>query len=1262
MPIRLAACGLAVALGVSACIPDLGIGEGANITCEGVQDCPEGMSCVIATGALQGRCVRPGSDGVAPTLVPGSVATSRPAVGLGAVVELSFAVSEALLADPLVQFAWSGSATVDVAPVTPRSDADVAAKRYSYRYQASGDEPEQLASLVVEMTDGAGNRGRDSVPGVVGFDFSPPALLVDPAELIIAGPSASPVPPVDVTNGSTLTVLALLDERVVAGSRLLLAAPGPADSPCLAAGVVEASAGAGSTDTALRFSLQFEAAAVAAPPDGVYRVCLSLEDLAGNATGLELGLVQVDTQAPSAPVVDVRSTIVYTRAPWGDERGASASYTVLGAAGAAPGDTYAVVYGAQGERLAFAAVDADGAFGPIELPPPDRNLVWLEVVDRAGNPSARVAVRSGRLVAALSGKIRGDVFSNPHRVIEQPWAPPGLGEDSGFELSEEKLRPAGAAAPALDAQDGVSVEVEGRLEWQLAGKATDLPAGTAQLIMSAWDGERGRGLLYGGVDVGGPSDAMYGIEGLQLTRIYPTSTGPGALVGGSMAYHAGADAIFMFGGIGTSISGRLWRWNSTEWMDAAPGPMPSGLTRFFSAMAYDPIGDRLVVVGGCADGDCDLLLGDCWSWDEAGGWQLISDAPAAPGPRFLASAAWDEANGEVVVFGGFTSRDPAVALDDLWALSGSVWIERTPARSPPPRGVAPMVSVPGGGIYLYGGSTTVGAGAPCDQTSPCLGDFWRWDGTDWQDLGTPPPGARAGHVLLHDKTADELLLLGPPPTVAGVATNELWTYSLATEQWRQVAGGVAMPGRANHALAFDASARRVAAFGGEVAAGQVCDDSDEYCDGVWGWNGLLWTTLEPPPGPGPVARGRALPGVAAGDNGDVFLYGGQGTAPGCDPMSQNCGDFWRWHDSSWELLCGDSFASPCPPGRLRWTSLAYDTARGLVYLFGGLTDGPGGGEGTDALWSWSALGGWTLRCGGSLAPGCAGPALLHSGKLVFHPILDRVLLFGGLEWNDPDWNSVDDVWAWHEAGGAWEPICSGDCGLPASRMAVNAAYDANRARTLIWTGDRPAELFDLNGGTVTVLDASGSTPGMLKYPGMAVDPDRGELVINGGQSLTDVVKDESWTVDISPAARPALLFAIDWRPAGIPYEAVWAVAATALAGGTGYSVDLSTDANTGDADLIGEPIGGAIVEAWDVATRSWVVIASGQHSAAAPATFSGSHVVAGGFVNGGNNQLFVRLVPAAGWGNGPAAAKIVLDHLAVAVDYQLAGPDPAPGN
>lgn len=136
-----------------------------------------------------------------------------------------------------------------------------------------------------------------------------------------------------------------------------------------------------------------------------------------------------------------------------------------------------------------------------------------------------------------------------------------------------------------------------------------------------------------------------------------------------------------------------------------------------AAAAYDDARGRVVVFGGIHPED-ETGAVETWEWDGRG-WELMV-ADSAPPPRAMAAMAYDPVRRRVVLFGGFWRNGP---LDDTWEWDGHHWVERTGDRGPPGRMSHQL-------LYDRVGQRIVLIGGMAEDV--LFDDIWTWDGDVWR--------------------------------------------------------------------------------------------------------------------------------------------------------------------------------------------------------------------------------------------------------------------------------------------------------------------------------------------------------------------------------------------------------------------------------------------------------------------------------------------------------------------------------------------------
>jgi|GEM_PF-842710 len=273
------------------------------------------------------------------------------------------------------------------------------------------------------------------------------------------------------------------------------------------------------------------------------------------------------------------------------------------------------------------------------------------------------------------------------------------------------------------------------------------------------------------------------------------------------------------------------RWSRID----EPGPSP----RWGGAFAFDEARGQLVLFGGSALGRGSVA--ETWSWDGASWARLATNEVPE---RIDHAMAYDPVRERIVLFGGIVDNDPA---GDTWEWDGSTWTEVS-VDGPGPRYAHDMTYDPAaGGVVLFGGTD--------DATE--FGDTWLWDGTGWTLLATDGPSPRKGHAMTFDDTAGVVQLFGG---FDGLARSDTWEWDGAG--WTLVAVDGPAP-REEHTLAYDRSGRAVVAFGGIGFFSTLFND-------LWTWI-ADWAPVPTEGGPSP--RFLHMMGYHPANQG-VLVFGG----------------------------------------------------------------------------------------------------------------------------------------------------------------------------------------------------------------------------------------------------------------------------------------------------------------------------------------------------------------------------------------------------
>ena len=283
-------------------------------------------------------------------------------------------------------------------------------------------------------------------------------------------------------------------------------------------------------------------------------------------------------------------------------------------------------------------------------------------------------------------------------------------------------------------------------------------------------------------------------------------------------------------------------------------------------------------------------------------WTQQSPATSPPA-RYAASMAYDQTTSQLVLFGGFDSKN--TVLGDPWTWDGSTWTQQTPTTSPPARYYPSMAYDPATSqLVLFGGRGANGG---------LLGDTWTWNGSTWtQQSPTLSPPARVAASLAYDPATSQLVLFGGVTGPDG-QLGDTWTWNGST--WTQQSPVISPPARWAASMAYDPAASQLVLFGGEGQDGLLGD--------TWTWDGSTWTQQSPTTSP-PARNYASMAYDTAASQ--LVLFGGE-------DRDGNAGDTWTWDGNAWT----QQSPATSPPARLS-ASMAYDTAASQLVLFGGASN------------------------------------------------------------------------------------------------------------------------------------------------------------------------------------------------------------------------------------------------------------------------------------------------------------------------------------
>lgn len=233
------------------------------------------------------------------------------------------------------------------------------------------------------------------------------------------------------------------------------------------------------------------------------------------------------------------------------------------------------------------------------------------------------------------------------------------------------------------------------------------------------------------------------------------------------------------------------------------------------------------------------------------------------------------------------------------------------------------------------------------------------------------------------------------------------------------------------------------------------------------------------------------------------------------------GDTWAFspnYPNLWQSL------SVGTPGGRRGASAVYDPVRKRMILFGGYN-----GAWLNDVWALplDPPGPWT-----QLSTSGSPPTTRMLTPLVYDPVRDRVLLFGGWSGTQP----LSDTWALSLAGTPqWTQLGSSN---PPARFGHLAFYDPTGDRLVVLTGSNGSDLADVwalalgSGNAWSPITPAGVAPVGRYYSAGAFIPEQSRFVFYGGQHsgalgdlwFLDLAPTPSWTNVANAGVQPPSLY------------------------------------------------------------------------------------------------------------------------------------------
>jgi N-acetylneuraminic acid mutarotase len=217
-----------------------------------------------------------------------------------------------------------------------------------------------------------------------------------------------------------------------------------------------------------------------------------------------------------------------------------------------------------------------------------------------------------------------------------------------------------------------------------------------------------------------------------------------------------------------------------------------------------------------------------------------------------------------------------------------------------------------------------------------LGETWAYDTNTntWENMHpTESPFGLIGARMVYDSESDRMILFGGLDAKSFSAIPDVWAYDYETNSWKNMHPAGDPPGVDNFlAMSYDVSADRIIAWG--CAAGTI---------GVYDYNSNTWESKDTKIYPSYCDYNAMVYDPGTGLN---ILFGGTKRSDE-SPTNETWG--YDYSSNSWKSLSVKN-----PPSARGWHAMVYDSAAGVMVLFGG---GESRDKFTDEVWVYNPVSG-----------------------------------------------------------------------------------------------------------------------------------------------------------------------------------------------------------------------------------------------------------------------------------------------------------------
>jgi Galactose oxidase, central domain/FlgD Ig-like domain len=323
------------------------------------------------------------------------------------------------------------------------------------------------------------------------------------------------------------------------------------------------------------------------------------------------------------------------------------------------------------------------------------------------------------------------------------------------------------------AEEVAALSLAGPPEWSFVVEPVPLPSAWDEYT-AIHDPVRDRMIIFGSPD---PNPwALRLDEKPRWVQLDPGGPTPFVQWNHAAVYDPVGDQMIVFGGFSAccpDITSETWLLSLGEGSRWSLLDLPEGPSdRSAPAAIYDPARKRMIVFGGLTLAG---LSNETWALSipsptssDPYSWKELVTVGTTPSPRWFAGAVYDPVQDRMLVIGGY----PDEVQSEIWSLTlgdQPTWTRVLPEGPEPSSGWAraAFYDQPRRRVVLFGGARVL---TLSDETwALTLGAQ-----TTWQRVPTTgvPPQPRNRHTAIHDQLRDRMLIFGGYP-----ARNDTWALS-----------------------------------------------------------------------------------------------------------------------------------------------------------------------------------------------------------------------------------------------------------------------------------------------------------------------------------------------------------------------------------------------------------------------------------------------------------------------------------------------------